>query len=673
MSKYIIAKYIRLSVDDGITESLSIPNQRLMLDRHIDELEIPNAEVLEFVDNGHSGSSMERPAVQELLELVRSGGVNMICVKDFSRFSRNAMDSGYFIEQVFPLYGLRFISVSDNFDSNDYKNDTGGIDVAFKFLMHEYYLKDLSLKIKSALHVKRINGEPMSGIAPYGYYIDENKRLAVNPKTAGVVRFIFKLALDGCTTAEIRDALFKNAYPTPLEYNKMERGKECSPSCRWDTQAVTRIITNEVYTGTYVSGKYERAAVGSKRAVETDPSKWVVIPDNHPAIISKEDFERVQSAAMIKGTRAVQENTAGKTAQKRIKKDGSAIGLFPLYGYIFNDMREPEINPKPAEAIRQVFQMTLDGKTVQQICEALTQAGFPTPGEQKAMDRGEEVATKKAWTRGAVKNIQSEIQYTGTAVSGRNIIAAKTADGETKPMMPRLSPQSEWRLTPNARPAIISEDVFNTAQTLLSETPAGRRSATAREFLLKGKAKCGSCGHGLKYDNGVGYPLFRCYSTVSDPGADCHRFKTVAKEIDDAVLAVIQKQAEVILTALDLNELSAKGDIKQELAEYEKRIENCNEQRQKLYERFILREITRDEYLALKNECSAEIDRLNKQVAAVKAEARAKEADKSLLKLAKQTVSDTFFRRTREKVVSISTRFQLVRREQRNPQRQKAF
>jgi DNA invertase Pin-like site-specific DNA recombinase len=159
MSKYIIIKYIRLSVDDGITESLSIPSQRLILDRHIDSLDIPDIEVLELVDNGYTGTNMERPAVQELLDLVRSGGMNCICVKDFSRFSRNAMDSGYFIEQVFPLYGARFISVSDNFDSDDYKNDTGGIDVAFKFLMHEYYSKDLSVKIKSALHIKKINGE----------------------------------------------------------------------------------------------------------------------------------------------------------------------------------------------------------------------------------------------------------------------------------------------------------------------------------------------------------------------------------------------------------------------------------------------------------------------------------------------------------------------------------
>ncbi|MCL1877912.1 MAG: recombinase family protein, partial [Defluviitaleaceae bacterium] len=115
----VISKYIRLSVDDGITESLSIANQHILLDAHIDDLQIPNATVIEFVDNGYTGTNMERPALQEMLSLVRSGRVNCIVVKDFSRFSRNALESGYYIEQVFPLYRIRFISVSDRFDSNN--------------------------------------------------------------------------------------------------------------------------------------------------------------------------------------------------------------------------------------------------------------------------------------------------------------------------------------------------------------------------------------------------------------------------------------------------------------------------------------------------------------------------------------------------------------------------
>jgi len=115
MTDYIIAKYLRLSMDDAVSESMSIPHQRLMLDEFIEELSIPNATVIEFADNGYTGTNLNRPGAQEMLDLVRCGKVNCIIVKDFSRFSRDSMESGYYIEQVFPLYGVRFISVSDCF------------------------------------------------------------------------------------------------------------------------------------------------------------------------------------------------------------------------------------------------------------------------------------------------------------------------------------------------------------------------------------------------------------------------------------------------------------------------------------------------------------------------------------------------------------------------------
>ena len=217
MSRFIIAKYIRLSIEDEKTESLSIPNQRMILDRHIDSLDLPNTEIIEFVDNGHSGVNMERPAVQEMLELVRSGDINCIVVKDFSRFSRNAMDSGYFIEQVFPLYGVRFISVSDNFDSADYIGNTGGLDVAFKFLMHEYYVKDLSKKVKSAKRIQMIRGENIVARTIFGYVKKGDKWIPDEPASS-IVREIFALAIQGKNTSEIRDIMAVKQYPTPSRY-----------------------------------------------------------------------------------------------------------------------------------------------------------------------------------------------------------------------------------------------------------------------------------------------------------------------------------------------------------------------------------------------------------------------------------------------------------------------
>jgi DNA invertase Pin-like site-specific DNA recombinase len=169
MNEFVIAKYLRLSIDDAVSESMSIPHQRLMLDEFIDELAIPNTTVIEFEDNGYTGTNLDRPAAQEMLDLVRCGRVNCIVVKDFSRFSRDSMESGYYVEQVFPLYGVRFISVSDHYDSIDYTGGTGGLDVAFKFIMHEHYSRDLSKKVKSTLQIRMKNGENIVGDAIYGY------------------------------------------------------------------------------------------------------------------------------------------------------------------------------------------------------------------------------------------------------------------------------------------------------------------------------------------------------------------------------------------------------------------------------------------------------------------------------------------------------------------------
>lgn len=147
MVTYVIALYIRLSIEDCKVESLSIENQKKALHKYVDTMEgVRNVEVLEFIDNGYSGTNFERPAMQELLDMVRAGKINSIIVKDFSRFGRNSIEVGYFMERVFPLYGIRFISVNDDFDSDRFHGDTGGLNVAFKYLVSEFYSRDLSVK-----------------------------------------------------------------------------------------------------------------------------------------------------------------------------------------------------------------------------------------------------------------------------------------------------------------------------------------------------------------------------------------------------------------------------------------------------------------------------------------------------------------------------------------------
>ena len=312
MIPYVIALYIRLSTEDSKVGSFSIDNQKHALHQYVDTMEgHKNAEVLEFIDNGYSGTNFERPAVQELLDQMREGKINCIIVKDFTRFGRNSIEVGYFMEMVFPLYGVRFISINDEFDSDKLHGDTGGINVAFKYLVSEFYSRDLSIKYKSAKYVKFRRGEYQSKLCPYGYRKGENGRMEPNEETAPNVRLIFECARDGFTPNEIVKALFMRHIPTPAEYKATHgyNGHDISRCCGiWPVSSVINILNDERYTGTYIMGKREVTEVGGHRVRMKDESQWIKIPDHHPAIISKELFNQVQAQRLRfkcpkKGTR----------------------------------------------------------------------------------------------------------------------------------------------------------------------------------------------------------------------------------------------------------------------------------------------------------------------------------------------------------------------------------
>ena len=224
MQKYVIALYIRLSIEDYKYDSLSIENQSLVLHEYAASMpEALNAEIMEFIDNGYSGTNFERPQVQKLIELVRANQIDCIIVKDFSRFGRNSIETGYFIERVFPLFHTRFISISDDFDSSKFKGDTGGMDVAFKYLISEYYSRDMSIKTKSAKYAKMQRGEYQSKICPYGYRKSADGRMEPDPEAAAVVQLIFQLAAEGINATAITRELFRRNIPTPGQYKAARR------------------------------------------------------------------------------------------------------------------------------------------------------------------------------------------------------------------------------------------------------------------------------------------------------------------------------------------------------------------------------------------------------------------------------------------------------------------
>ena len=318
---YVIGLYIRLSLEDAKVESMSIENQKLALHQFVDVMDgVRNAEVMEFVDNGYSGTNFERPAVQRLLDMVRTQSINCIIVKDFTRFGRNSTEVGYFMEKVFPLYNVRFISLNDDFDSDRYHGDTGGLNVAFKYMLAEFYSRDLSVKYKTAKYIKFKRGEYQSVRCPYGYQKSADGRMEPDSVTAPNVKLIVEMAAEGKGTKEIIQELFNRGIPTPGEY-KASQGKHVFDTSRccgiWTNSTILRMLEDERYAGTYIIGKRRVVEVGSTHVRMKDESEWVKIPDHHPPIVSMELYKRVQE--VVPRHKCIKRNTA----------------VFPLRGKVF--------------------------------------------------------------------------------------------------------------------------------------------------------------------------------------------------------------------------------------------------------------------------------------------------------------------------------------------------
>ena len=305
---YRVGIYIRLSKEDEekekYSESESVQNQRTLLMQYIKENKFNF--VAEYVDDGVSGTSFDRPAFNKMIDDIEQGKINMVITKDLSRLGRNYVQSGYYTETYFPEHNVRYIAILDNIDT---ALDSANNDIApFKSILNEMYAKDTSKKINSVLQSKRNNGEYL-GTAPYGYKKDpENKyHLIIDEEAANVVKLIYEKYLAGFGTMQIADYLSKKKIPIPSDYNKRKRGTKSLTYRLWQQSTVRFILSNEIYTGTVIQGKRKKVSFKSKKFINLPEEDWVKVENMHEAIISKEDFERAKKVIdATKGSRVVQ-------------------------------------------------------------------------------------------------------------------------------------------------------------------------------------------------------------------------------------------------------------------------------------------------------------------------------------------------------------------------------
>jgi DNA invertase Pin-like site-specific DNA recombinase len=304
--KYTIMKYLRISAEDidldGFDkfESNSIANQRDLLNDFIAKIpDFADCEIVEELDDGRTGTNFLRPGVQRVIEMAQSGKINVIIVKDLSRWGRNYLEVGDFLEQKFPEWGVRFISINDNYDSANFVGATGGIDIAFRNLIYEMYSQDLSEKVRSAKLSAAKSGKNCNAEAFYGYIKDptDTRKLAVDEPAAEIVRRIFDLAAQDYTSERIARTLNDEKIPTPQE-RKMQLGSKRrwrkTASTFWYSSVICLIIKDERYTGKLIYGRKRTDGVGSGKQVPVPENEWTVVPGAIPAIITEELFQTAQ-------------------------------------------------------------------------------------------------------------------------------------------------------------------------------------------------------------------------------------------------------------------------------------------------------------------------------------------------------------------------------------------
>lgn len=301
IKEYNADVYLRLSKDDGDKEeSDSIINQKELIFEYLKSK--PEIRVHKIrVDDGYSGVSFERPAFQQMLEDIKKGTVNCVITKDLSRFGRNHIEVGKYLEKIFPYLGVRFIAINDNYDSLQNKASENNIIIPFKNLINDAYCRDISIKIRSNLEVKRKRGDFVGAFAPYGYKkseINKNK-LEIDKDAAEVVRDIFRMYLKGNSAYKIAAVLNQKDIPTPMDYKRDNgscyyTGFKKNMRSEWTHVTVLRILNNPVYIGTMVQGKDTTPNYKVKKRVKRDESKWNRVDSTHEPIISYIDYKNVQ-------------------------------------------------------------------------------------------------------------------------------------------------------------------------------------------------------------------------------------------------------------------------------------------------------------------------------------------------------------------------------------------
>ena len=298
--EYYAIAYYRLSREDrGKNESDSIANQRMLVSAYLKNH--PNIQlVTEAQDDGYTGTNFDRPGFRVVMEAIREKKVNCVIVKDLSRLGREYIEMGKYLEMIFPSFGIRFIAINDDVDSEK-ENDSDDIIIPVKNIMNESYCRKISKELRKQFRTQRENGEYMGAFVSYGYLksVEDKHKIVIDEYAAEVVKGIFVLKMKGYSQDSIAEFLNKEQILPPAEYKKSiginyKSGFSRSGTAKWTAKTITRILTNPIYVGVLEQGKRGTPNYKVKEMRYRDKEDWVVVKEKHEPIIDELIFMIVQ-------------------------------------------------------------------------------------------------------------------------------------------------------------------------------------------------------------------------------------------------------------------------------------------------------------------------------------------------------------------------------------------
>ena len=295
---YNVAAYVRLSVEgDNLEKNReSISTQRYMLEKYIEKQPDMRLTAV-FCDNGETGTDFERPGFEKMMDEVRHRKIDCIVVKDLSRFGRNYVETGYYLEKIFPYMGIRLVAVNDGYDT--LSGDADEMVVSLKNLVNDLYAKDISRKINSTFETMRAKDQMTSGHPPYGYLRsrEDRHRLVVDQETAPVIRDIFRWRLEGHGMAQIARRLNDGGILSPPMFHYRHGNRKDKPSgvsAIWKAYHIRFMLQNPAYAGHTAQGKVKESLSDGIPLKKTAREDWVIVKNTHEGIIDQETFDRVQ-------------------------------------------------------------------------------------------------------------------------------------------------------------------------------------------------------------------------------------------------------------------------------------------------------------------------------------------------------------------------------------------